>query len=229
MSVISSTQTMVSEIAVRLGEVATDNEDQYITDINQCTRDVALSFPNAPFLRTSATSSLTAGTYEYANFTDWEKFYDGVIVAQNTKLTYLPADQVDTLAPSAYSGTPTIYTLTNGGTTVKYIPTPDQAYTVKWLYHKLLGTVSAVSSTPPLPTKYNELYCLYGEMKGLRRQQRMAEADSVEVKYETLKNKMIDDLNRATTENASVRSVREFSGGLTDYGDPIKNLYGNRI
>lgn len=229
MSVISSTQTIITEIASRLGEVSTDNEDQYVTDINQCTRDVALSFPNAPFLRTSATSALTAGTYDYANFSDWEKFYDGVIVSENTKLTYLPADQVDSLAPSASSGVPTIYTVTNGGTAVRYIPTPSAAYTVKWSYHKLLGTVSAVSSTPPLPTKYNELYCLYGEMKGLRRQQRLPEADGIEAKYEALKTRMVDDLNRATTENNQIRSVREFSGGVVDYGDPIKNIYGNNL
>lgn len=228
MSVISSVQTIQTELAARLGEVEADNSDQYTTDINQCTRDVALSFPNAPFLQTSATSSLTAGTYDYANFSDFEKFYDGFIVGQNTKLTYLPAEQVDALAPSAYSGVPAIYTITNGGTAVKYIPTPDTTYTVNWRYQKALGTVSTASSTPPLPTKYNELYCLYGEFKGLRRQQRINEADSIEVKYEALKQKMIDDLTRPSLENNQIRSVRDF-GGVVDYGDPIKNIYGNRL
>lgn len=230
MSIISSTQTIVTEVAARINEDASTAafEDQVVGDINQCTRDVAAEFPNAPFLYTSATRTLSAGTAAYTLPSDFQKMYSVVNVPRNMKLTYLPEGQVEMAAPSAGSGVPTIYTIYPDGT-IRYTPTPGSSEDITLRYELSLGTVSALSSTPPLPTKYNELYCLYGEMKGLRRQQRYDQADRIEEKYEILKQKMIADLLKQTSEPYGVRSIREFGGGVTDWGNPIANIYNNPL
>jgi len=230
MSIISSTQTIITEVGTRLNEDSTVAafEDQVTTDINQCTRDVSIEFPNAPFLQTSGYFVTVAGQSEYSNFSDFEKMYDITNPTLGVKLTFLEPSQFDLIAPSAtgIQGSPTIYTIINGGTVVKFLPTPNAVISAQARYQKALGTVSATSSTPPIPTKYNELYCLYGEFRGLRRQQRYNEADNVEAKYEVMKQKMINDLNRKTMEEVPIRSGREFGGGL-DYGNPITNIFNN--
>lgn len=218
---------MVTEVAGRLNEDATTAafEDQAITDFNQCTRDVAISFPNAPFLFTSAARTLSAGTGEYAVPSDFEKMYDILNPTRQQKLMWLPTDQFDAIMPSAYSGVPTIYTIFPNGT-IKYGPTPNGAETLTLRYQLAQGTVSALSSTPPIPTKYNELYCLYGEFRGLRRQQRYEEADNVEEKYIVMKNAMINDLTRQTNEPQPIRSSRELNNGLAST-DPIVNIFNS--
>lgn len=225
MSLISSTQTIATEIAARLNEDVSTEYDQYITDMNQCTRDVSLEYPDAPFLQTSGVIGLVAGTQVYAGqFSDIEKTYDVIVNSQ--KLSFIPQEQFDALNISATQlGTPTIYTIL-GSSTFKFAPTPGTTVSGTVWYKKLLGTVSALSSTPPLPTKYNELYCLYGELKGLRRQQRYNEADDVEARYSALKEKMIEDLSNQTTDSIPIRSPRDFNGSV-NYGDPITNIYNN--
>lgn len=227
MSLISSTQTIVTEVAGRLNEDASTAafEDQTVTDINQCTRDVAISFPNAPFLFTSAVRTLSAGTAIYPAFSDFEKMYDVVNVPRNQKLVWLPTDQADMAAPSASPGVPSIYTIYPNGS-IKFVPPPAAAEDITYKYMMAQGTVSALSSTPPIPTKYNELYCLYGEYRGLRRQQRYEEADNVEAKYLSMKTAMITDLLRQTSENTQIRGARDFAG-VSDYGNPITNIYNN--
>lgn len=226
---LSTVGTLMSEIADRLNILSASEEDNIVRDINNCTFDVQASFPNAPFLQTSARYTLSAGTSEYALASDLEKMYSIRYPDGNIKLVFLPTEQFDTFIPdSALSGSPTIYTIINSGTSIKYAPIPNAAIDIEQRYQRRLGTVSAESATPPLPTKYLELYALYGEFRGLRRQQRYQEAASVEVEYERKKKTMIDDLNEMTSENINIRSVREFTGGTVDYGDPIKNIYGNR-
>ena len=229
MSVISSTITINEEIGRRLGEDYTTQEDVYITDINQCTLDVQNSYPKAGFLNVSSALSLVAGTAEYALGTDVAKIYGITIPSQNVKLTYLPPEQFDALDPDpTNTGIPTIYTIIGGGSVLRVLPVPSTALTATQRYQKILGSVSASSSIPPLPARYNELYCLYGEMKGLRRQGRYTEADNIESKYENLKARMIDDFENMTAEATVIRQSRDFQGAYSDYGDPIKNIYGNR-
>jgi len=225
---ISSVDTIVAEVASRLNVLSASEEDNIITDINGCTFDVQRTFPQAPFLQTSTAQTLSAGYSEYAGDSDFEKMYSILNITDDIKMTYLPPEQFDSLVVDATtSGSPAIYTIINGGTSIKYAPIPGQATDIVKRYQKLLGTVSAQSATPPLPTKYNELYCLYGEMKGLRRQQRYQEAREVKNDYDELKAIMIKDLSDMTSENIPIRSVREFKSSINDYGDPVKNIYGN--
>ena len=224
---ISSVDTIVAEVSERLNVLSANEEDAIIRDINQCTNDVALSFPQAPFLQTSAKRTLSSGTSEYAVPSDFEKAYSIRHPGNDTKLTYLPVEQFDTFIPDLdTSGNPTIYTITNGGT-FKYAPVPGSSLDIEIRYQKKLGTVSAQSATPPLPSKYNELYLLWAESKGLARAGNRAESRLIRDEYELLKKRMIEDLSEMTSENIPIRSIREFRGGVRDYGDPIKNIYGN--
>lgn len=225
---INTASTIITEVATRINVLSADEADNIMTDINQCTKDVQLSFPQAPFLQTSTTKTLSAGVSEYPAESDFEKMYSVRYPNGDIKLTFLPTEQFDAFLPNLNtSGSPSIYTLTNGGTTVKYAPVPGSALDVELRYHKLLNTISAQSATPPLPTKYVELYNLYGEFRGLRRQQRYSDASVIKNEYEQMKQQMIEDLKDMTSESVPIRSIREFGGGIRQYGNPIKNIYGN--
>jgi hypothetical protein len=85
--------------------------------------------------------------------------------------------------------------------------------------------VSAQSATPPLPVKYIELYALYGEFRGLRRQQRYNEATIIENEYEILKGRMRIDLMRRTSEAEPMRGLRDFDNISRDFEDPGTNIF----
>ena len=186
-----------------------------------------MSFPNAPYLQTSSAQTLSAGTSEYSADSDFQKM-DSIINRDNgMKLTYLDSGRFDQfIGELTVSGSPTIYTIINDGT-VKYAPIPNASITIEKKYRKTLGTVSAASSAPPLPLKYYELYNLYGEFRGLKREGRRAEAQDAEAEYERLKGRMILDLTNRTTEPNMIRDQREFNTGVVDYGDPIRNIFNN--
>lgn len=224
---ISSTGTIIDEVASRLNIISADNYDRILGDINQCTRDIELSFPNAPFLQTSSVQTLSSGYSEYPADTNFQKM-DSIINRDNgMKLTFLRQSVFDQFVGElTTSGSPTLYTILNNGT-VKYAPIPDSSIDVEKKYRKSLDVVSASSSTPPLPSKYYELYCLYGEFRGLKRDARRNEAQDAEAEYERMKERMIKDLREQTTEPNIIRTAREFDNGKVDYGDPIRNIFNN--
>lgn len=87
--------------------------------------------------------------------------------------------------------------------------------------------MSAGSSSPGIPTKYYELLVLYGEKLGLRRQKRYDLARSVDQEYNTLKQRMMEDLIRQTSQMSKILSVRELQLGQNQSinSDPIANQF----
>ena len=71
---VSTVGGILEEAAIRLNEVSADEENYYLNWVNLCTKDIALSFPTAPFNYTSADRTLSASTRQYTNLpSDFEK------------------------------------------------------------------------------------------------------------------------------------------------------------
>lgn len=231
MSLVSSIGGIIEEAANRLNEVSADKAEQYLSWINICTRDVALSFPNAPFLYASADRTLSAGTRHYTNLpTDFEKIITISDPANSNKLKYLTEEEFDLVVTSASdSGFPTIYTLHGAiGTAsaqLEFYPIPATGLTLNYQYRKLPQLISATSVSPQLPLKYYDLYVDYIVMNGMRRREDYAQADAVENKYEILKQKMIDDFKRVTEEPWRIKSVREFTAINQNSMDKVDNMF----
>ena len=227
MSLISSTGTIITEVSNRVNVDSSENEDLIVTDINQCTRDVSLSFPDGPFLKTSALQTLSGGTSEYTVPSDSEKIVTIRDITNKRKLTFLPVEQFDIVRQDqSVSGTPRLYTLLNDDS-IKFAPIPSTAIDIEYRYDMALATVSAVSSTPPLPTKYNELYVLFSESKALIRQGRRQDSKDVRVEYEGLKNQMIADLRNQTEELRSLLGIRDIQKSNNDFGNDVVNIFWN--
>ncbi len=232
MSQISALQGMRDEIAERLNEVEADNSDKYTNWISLGLNDIQASFPNAPFLQTSADRTLSSGTRIYTNFpADISKINSLIYPAGNIKLTYLEPEQFDILFPSATEGgNPNYYTVRGAGTDsqrFEFEPSPGSSVTVHMDYQKTLSALSAGSAVIGLPNTYLELPVLYAESLGLRRKGARSDAVGVKAEYEALKQRMIENLNRRTTENATLINPRDLMGTNRNYGDKIRNIFNN--
>ena len=235
MAFVSTTtaRDVYDELASRLHEVSADEDVFYRTGINLCTRDIAISFPNAPFYYVSTDRTLSSGTRLYTNLpTDYEKMINVVIPINDNKLKYLTEEEFDAIQPSASeTGSPTVYTLhgslTTGSTQIEFYPVPGTAITLNYQYRSLPIFTSATSASLQIPSKYAELYVLYGEMRGRRRNEEFQEALLVEQKYEALKQQMMMDFKRMTEEPWRIKSIREFTPNNRTYGDEIVDLFWN--
>jgi len=231
MSQVSALQGIREEIAARLNEVESDNTDQYTTWVNLALRDIALSFPTAPFLQTSATFTLSSGQRVYSNIVvSAEKINQITIPQTQVKLFYLSPEQFDIMQPSAsQGGIPSVYTIrglaSNG--TFEFYPVPGSNYTAFVDYEQSIGTVSAAANTPNIPTKYYELLVLYGESRGLRRQKRYDLAQKVDQDYALLKQKMMEDLMRQTSQMGRFIGIREIQRGQQISTDPITQAFNS--
>jgi len=228
---ISSVGNIMEEAATRLNEVSADESDVYSNWVNLCTRDIQLSFPQAPFLYASADRTLSASTRQYTNLpSDFEKMITIVYPAGDVKMKYLTEEEFTALQPSASeTGTPSVFTIHGAEAAanqqVEFYPVPGSALTVNYQYRRLLTDVSAQSAAPPIPIKWRELYVLYLEKMGLRRREDYTQAELVEAKYEQMKQQMIDDFKRRTEEPWRIKSIREFTQSNRQYGDEIVDLF----
>ena len=229
MAFVSSAQTIRDDIASRLGEAETDNTDVYTTWINAGIYDLHTSFPNAPYLQTSADRTLSSGTRVYTNLpTSFEKMNTVTYPAGEVKLVFLSPEEFDIANPSASdTGTPRVYTIRGQGSDarIEFFPVPAGSYTVHYDFQQELTTVSAGSSVPAIPLKYFDTLSLYGEWRGLRRRGNYVEAREVKQEYETLKERMIQDLMAQTTEAQRIRSVRDYNARSQRFSDPIVNMF----
>jgi len=191
MANISATGGIREEIGLLLNEEESTQTDNYTNWINQGLRDIQLSFPINPYYLTSADRTLSAGTRNYALPSDYEKFDSITVPSQDVTLLYISPEEYDLLQPSATEGgVPVLYTIRGQGSTGQIWYYPNGAYTVHQNYFRLPTTVSTGSSTPDLPTKYNELLVLFGVKKGMMRQGEFAQAREIGLQYEELKEKM---------------------------------------
>ncbi len=229
MAVISATGSIREEIASRLNELETDNTDIYTNWINLTLRDIANTFPNAPWLQTSADFTLSSGTRVYpALISNAEKVNTITYPGSQTKLQFFSPEEFDIVNASAtQGGNPTYFTirgyLPNGR--FEFYPVPGSSITIHADYQKTISSVSLAADLPEIPLKYYELLILGGEMKGLRRQRRYDEVKMVSQEYEAMKQMMMQDMMRQTSQMPRVKSVREYQFGNQITTDPIANQF----
>ena len=226
MAFVSSTQGIRDEIASRLNEVESDHSDRYTGYVNQCLYDIFREFPDSTILHASADRTLSAGTRIYSLMSDYDKHNFITYPGGNARISFLEPEQFDIVFPSAYSGTPTHFTVRGAAVSsyIEYGPQPNAAITVHHDYQKVIPTVSTGSATPQLPEKFYPLICDYGEAMGLKRRGQREDAASIIAQYESDKQKMITDLRARTTETQNMKQVRDFqaAGASTD---PIINTF----
>jgi hypothetical protein len=233
-SIISAVQGIRDEIASRLNEIESDNFDIYTNWINLCFKDLSYSYPNAPWLQTSADRTLSSGTRIYpALLTNVERVNTVTLPSTATKLQFFSPEEFDILNASAsQGGNPTYYTIRGLANTgwFEFYPVPGSSITLHFDYQIQSDSVSAGSATlPNIPPKYYDLFIFYGEKLGLRRQKRYDISKSVDEDYQKLKQMFWEDMIRQTSQMPRVKSVREFRyGGSQLPLDPIANqFFGN--
>ncbi len=234
MSVISATGGIREEIAARLNELETDNTDIYTNWINLGLRDIALSFPNAPFLQTSADRTLSSGTRVYpALISNAERINTVTLPVTATKLQFFSPEEFDLLNASASQGGNPVYFTIRGYLPTgffEFYPVPGSAITIHIDYEKTISSVSLAADIPEIPLKYLELLVYYGEKLGLRRQKHYDLSQEVDAQYQQLKQKMMEDMIRQTSQIPRIKSVREFQYGQQTTLDPIANqFFGNQF
>lgn len=229
MSVISCVQGIRDELATRLNEVETDNTDTYTNWINFSIQDLAISFPGAPFLQTSADITLSSGVRIYpAMLSNAAKVNTVTDPLDSKKLTFLSPEEFDAYAPSAtQGGNPNIFTIRGLIDTGwwEFFPVPGSNLTLHFDYEQKVPVVSAGSATLAIPTKYYELPILYGEKMGWKRKLKFDLSRDIDVQYQTLKNIMMQDLMRQTTQMPRIKSVREWADSQRVLNDPISNEF----
>lgn len=231
MSIVSTVGGIIEEAATRLNEVSADEQDVYLTWLNFSLRDIAIDFPNAPFLFASADRTLSAGIRQYTNLpSNYDRMVNVTYPTGDVKLKYLTEEEFAVVQPSAAeTGTPMVYTIHGAvdmaNSQLEFYPVPGSAITINYKYRFMPAVVSATSVVPQIPLKYYELPVLYIEMKGLRRREDYSQADATEVKYETLKDKMKSDFKRRTEEPWRIKSIREFTQANRVYGNEIVDLF----
>lgn len=231
MSVVSATGSIREEIASELNESESDNTDRYTNYINLCLYDLALTYPYAPFLYTSADFTVSSGTRQYnisAYVAGFEKMISIIDPVGDVRLAYLTEHQFDSLQPSASeTGIPSVYTIHRLGVSasMELYPSPDSGRTLRMRARILPPTVSVGSAVPPVPIKYSEAFVAYGTMRGLKARGQYVEAREAERRYNELKSLMRQDLDRMSEEPMRIKSVREFTPSNQVYGDEIRNLF----
>lgn len=233
MRALSTIGGVYEEVASRLNEVYTDEEDSYNIWANLCTKDIAITFPNAPFNYVSADRTLSANVRHYTNMPlDFEKMIDVTYPGGDTKLKYLSEEEFDAIQPSATeTGTPTVYTIHGATQTansqIEFFPVPNGSIDLVYKCRKLPTTVSAFSAqlVSLIPPKYNELYVLHLQKEGYYKREDDVRGDKKRDDYELLKQRMINDFKRVTEEPWRIKSVREFQAANKVYSDEIVNMF----
>jgi len=233
-SLISAVQGVRDEIASRLNEIESDNFDIYTNWINLCFKDLSYSYPNAPWLQTSADRTLSSGVRVYpALISNIEKVNTITVPSTATKLQFFSPEEFDILNASAtQGGNPTMFTIRGLATTgwFEFFPVPGSALGIHIDYEQQADSVSTGSAAlPNIPPKYYDLFIFYGEKLGLRRQKRYDLSKSVDEEYQNLKQVFWQDMIRQTSQIPRIKSVREFRyGGNQQPLDPIANqFFGN--
>lgn len=231
---VSTMAGVIEQVATNVNEVSADEEAVYTAWGNECTRDIARAFPNAPFNYVSADRTLSAGTRHYTNFpSDFDRLINVTIPEKDVKLKSLTEEEFNAIQPSATEqGIPTVYTLHGAtateNTQIEFYPVPGAGYTTNYEYRKLPTTVSAISADIPVPIKYADLYIDYVQMKALRRREDYDQAAIIEARYEASKQAMLADFKRRTEEPWRIKSIREFTPDNQKYSDEIVNLFWNQ-
>ena len=200
MSLISATQGVRDEIAVRLNEVESDNTDQYTNWINLSLRDIENTNPFSPHLRTSTDRTLSSGTRLYAVPSDFSKMNSVLHLSSNQYLKHVVPVEFDRLHASAMGSSNVLTEFTirgqGGNAQIEYYPTPGGSLLIHLEYQRAIVTVSASSAVIDVPSQYLELPVLYGETQGMKRRNLMERVAIVEGQYEKLKQKMVADLQQ---------------------------------
>jgi hypothetical protein len=163
------------------------------------------------------TDTTTAGTYEYALQSDFKKMYSlRVGDAASTELT---ADEYSFLG---YMEKNIAENETTDGTLYYYInptnnkygliPTPDTTgYKVYYKYYATPTTISAVSATPDIPTRYNEALVNYALARYWEQNDEFDKVVLYDTKVENTIDIMYRDLIQSVGQQSRIKDVRELN------------------
>ena len=173
---------LVNQLLTRLNEVNLDTAgDGFDTArnvqalakqaVNNSIRNVLQTGQEFPFLKTTYTETLAAGTRQYsfpADFSraDWQTFYIKKLTSVDNTPMHLPSitydeyiqryRHFDDTGDQTGISAPTLVYQTNEekfGVT----PIPDQAYEVEYIYYKFPSDLSAFDDTSIIPDRFNHV------------------------------------------------------------------------
>ena len=171
--------TLVNDLLRRMNEVTLDvNGDGFGTAknvqaiakdaINNSIREILQDGHQFPFLKTTTTQTLTAGTGTYAfpvdlASADWDTFYLRSLASVNNSAKSLPTIPFDqyirfykSVEENAGTGGRTIPTIIYQTSEEKFgvTPIPDAAYVVEYVYYKFPADLSAYTDTTLIPDRF---------------------------------------------------------------------------
>lgn len=170
---------LVNELLRRLNEVTLDtagdgfdtvrNVQALAKDaVNNSIRNILQTGQEWPFLKTTYTQTLEAGTNEYSfpadySSADWETFYLKQLGSSNNSPSHLPAIAYDTyiqqyraIDETGDNTTPVFVYQTNESK-FGVTPTPDAAYEIEYVYWKYPTDMSLYNDTAIIPDRFRHV------------------------------------------------------------------------
>jgi len=174
--------TLVNQLLVRLNEVTLDTAGDGFTTvrnvqalakdaINNSIRNIIQTGQEFPFLKTTNTQTLSAGTRQYSfpddySSADWETFYIKKLTSVDNTPMHLPSitydeyiqkyRHFDDTGDATGISSPTLIYQTNEekfGLT----PIPDNSYEIEYVYWKFPSDLSAFNDTSVIPDRFNHV------------------------------------------------------------------------
>ena len=174
--------TLVNQLLRRLNEVTLDTAGEGFTTarnvqalakdaINNSIRNIIQTGQEFPFLKTTQTQTLVAGTRQYDfptdySSADWETFYIKKLTSVDNTPMHLPTitydeyiqryRHFDDTGDQTGISSPTLIYKTNEekfGVT----PIPDNSYEIEYIYYKFPTDLSAFNDTSLIPDRFNHV------------------------------------------------------------------------
>jgi len=174
--------TLVNQLLRRLNEVTLDTAGDGFTTVrnvqalakdavNNSIRNIIQTGQEFPFLKTTNTQTLAAGTRQYDFPTDysgadWETFYIKKLTSVDNTPMHLPSitydeyiqryRHFDDTGDATGISAPTLIYQTNEekfGVT----PIPDNSYEIEYVYYKFPADLSAFNDTSLIPDRFNHV------------------------------------------------------------------------
>ena len=173
---------LTNQLLIRLNEVTLDTAGDGFTTvrnvqalakdaINNSIRNIIQTGQEFPFLKTTNTQTLSAGTRQYSfpddySSADWETFYIKKLTSVDNTPMHLPSitydeyiqkyRHFDDTGDATGISSPTLIYQTNEekfGLT----PIPDNSYEIEYVYWKFPSDLSAFNDTSVIPDRFNHV------------------------------------------------------------------------
>jgi len=209
---------IVTDIQNRSGD-STISEAKITGWVNNATRLIANRADWPFYLKTYDTDTTTANTAEISLQSDFRKMYSlrigGTTEPDGDEYTFVGYMEKN-VAINHLSDAINAYYINPTNSKYGLIPTPTTTGTKIWQkYYRNADTVSAVSATPDLPTRYHDSLSDFGLARYWEEEDELDKTNFFETKFENGIETMYNERLKSVGQLTRMRDVREL--GVQDH------------